>query len=79
MARRRGHARSGRLLLPPSIADFAAAITPCPIPAPFGFRDVDPAEKAGLVRGVFDSVAARYDLMNDLMSAGVHRLWKARA
>ena len=44
--------------------------------ATFGFRDVDPSEKAGLVRGVFDSVAKRYDLMNDLMSGGVHRLWK---
>ena len=42
----------------------------------FGFRDVPEAEKAGLVRGVFSSVAARYDLMNDLMSGGVHRLWK---
>ena len=42
----------------------------------FGFRDVPAAEKASLVRGVFDSVASRYDLMNDLMSAGVHRLWK---
>ena len=44
--------------------------------ATFGFRDVDPSEKPRLVRGVFDSVASRYDLMNDLMSAGVHRLWK---
>jgi demethylmenaquinone methyltransferase / 2-methoxy-6-polyprenyl-1,4-benzoquinol methylase len=42
----------------------------------FGDRPVPPAEKPGLVRGVFDSVARRYDLMNDLMSAGVHRLWK---
>jgi demethylmenaquinone methyltransferase/2-methoxy-6-polyprenyl-1,4-benzoquinol methylase len=42
----------------------------------FGFEEVDPAAKAGLVKGVFDSVARRYDLMNDLMSGGVHRLWK---
>ena len=42
----------------------------------FGYREVDPEAKAGLVRGVFDRVARRYDLMNDLMSAGVHRLWK---
>ena len=47
--------------------------------ATFGFRDVDASEKAGLVRGVFDRVARRYDLMNDLMSAGVHRLWKDAA
>ncbi|MFT6957052.1 MAG: demethylmenaquinone methyltransferase/2-methoxy-6-polyprenyl-1,4-benzoquinol methylase [Halieaceae bacterium] len=42
----------------------------------FGYREVDPKAKAGLVGEVFDSVAARYDLMNDLMSAGVHRIWK---
>ncbi len=42
----------------------------------FGFKDVDASEKAGLVRGVFDSVADNYDVMNDLMSAGLHRLWK---
>lgn len=42
----------------------------------FGYRTVDPREKAGLVRGVFDSVAGKYDVMNDLMSMGVHRLWK---
>jgi demethylmenaquinone methyltransferase/2-methoxy-6-polyprenyl-1,4-benzoquinol methylase len=44
--------------------------------ASFGFRDVPEAEKEGLVRGVFSSVAARYDLMNDVMSGGVHRIWK---
>ncbi|HVY14786.1 MAG TPA: class I SAM-dependent methyltransferase [Rhodopila sp.] len=44
--------------------------------ADFGYRTVDRAEKAGLVRAVFDSVAPRYDVMNDLMSLGIHRLWK---
>jgi demethylmenaquinone methyltransferase/2-methoxy-6-polyprenyl-1,4-benzoquinol methylase len=43
----------------------------------FGFQAVDESEKASRVRGVFDSVASRYDLMNDLMSAGLHRVWKA--
>ena len=43
----------------------------------FGFESVDETEKARRVRGVFDSVASRYDLMNDLMSAGLHRAWKA--
>jgi len=42
----------------------------------FGFKDVPDGDKAGMVRGVFDSVADRYDLMNDVMSGGVHRLWK---
>jgi demethylmenaquinone methyltransferase/2-methoxy-6-polyprenyl-1,4-benzoquinol methylase len=45
----------------------------------FGFRDVDEADKARQVRGVFDSVAPSYDLMNDLMSLGLHRVWKAYA
>jgi len=44
----------------------------------FGFRTVAEEEKEGLVREVFDSVASRYDLMNDLMSGGIHRLWKDR-
>jgi demethylmenaquinone methyltransferase / 2-methoxy-6-polyprenyl-1,4-benzoquinol methylase len=42
----------------------------------FGFSEVPVAEKAQRVRGVFDSVAGRYDLMNDLMSLGIHRVWK---
>jgi len=42
----------------------------------FGYQSVPTDEKAGMVRGVFDSVASRYDIMNDLMSAGLHRLWK---
>jgi len=42
----------------------------------FGFEQVDEEQKAGKVRGVFSSVAQRYDLMNDLMSAGLHRVWK---
>jgi demethylmenaquinone methyltransferase/2-methoxy-6-polyprenyl-1,4-benzoquinol methylase len=45
----------------------------------FGFEHVSPEEKAKRVRGVFDSVAGRYDLMNDLMSGGMHRLWKRYA
>src|SRR5580692_6970718 len=42
----------------------------------FGFEQVSWRDKARRVRAVFDSVADRYDLMNDLMSAGAHRLWK---
>jgi demethylmenaquinone methyltransferase/2-methoxy-6-polyprenyl-1,4-benzoquinol methylase len=45
--------------------------------ASFGFREVPADEKSGLVKGVFDRVADRYDLMNDVMSAGVHRFWKS--
>jgi demethylmenaquinone methyltransferase/2-methoxy-6-polyprenyl-1,4-benzoquinol methylase len=47
-----------------------------PTKASFGYREVSPAEKPALVNAVFSSVAGRYDLMNDLMSAGIHRLWK---
>ena len=43
----------------------------------FGFKTVDESQKARQVRGVFDSVASRYDVMNDLMSMGLHRAWKA--
>jgi demethylmenaquinone methyltransferase / 2-methoxy-6-polyprenyl-1,4-benzoquinol methylase len=45
----------------------------------FGFESVDDADKARKVRGVFDSVASSYDVMNDLLSAGLHRVWKAYA
>ena len=43
----------------------------------FGYQSVDEADKARHVRGVFDSVAPKYDVMNDLMSGGLHRAWKA--
>ena len=42
----------------------------------FGFREVNREEKAGLVKEIFSGVAKKYDLMNDLMSGGVHRIWK---
>ena len=45
----------------------------------FGFETVEEADKAKRVRGVFDAVASKYDLMNDLMSLGLHRVWKAYA
>lgn len=44
----------------------------------FGYKKVNPTDKTKMVEGVFDNVASRYDLMNDLMSAGIHRLWKNR-
>src|SRR5258706_4174320 len=43
----------------------------------FGYQTVDESQKATRIRGVFDSVAGKYDLMNDLMSMGLHRAWKA--
>lgn len=57
--------------------DIPGSASETPGSTHFGFRTVAEDEKVGLVRGVFDSVAGRYDLMNDLMSAGIHRLWKA--
>ena len=53
-----------------------AAVTPGGT-VDFGFEEVAATEKSGMVRSVFERVAERYDLMNDVMSAGVHRLWKA--
>jgi demethylmenaquinone methyltransferase/2-methoxy-6-polyprenyl-1,4-benzoquinol methylase len=54
----------------------SAAPTPPPDTVDFGYERVARDEKAGRVRAVFDSVASRYDVMNDLMSFGIHRLWK---
>ncbi len=56
-----------------------AAMSDNPVPTDttdFGFRRVPHTAKSGMVRAVFDSVAPRYDLMNDLMSLGIHRVWK---
>ncbi|HET6467254.1 MAG TPA: bifunctional demethylmenaquinone methyltransferase/2-methoxy-6-polyprenyl-1,4-benzoquinol methylase UbiE [Geminicoccaceae bacterium] len=61
---------------PPAAADAGADDPAQRLSTSFGFTPVEPEEKAGLVRGVFERVARRYDLMNDLMSVGVHRLWK---
>ena len=69
---RRTHACQGSTCLRQPLNNIAAMTT-----THFGFRTVDEAEKAKHVRGVFDSVAPKYDLMNDLMSMGLHRAWKA--
>jgi demethylmenaquinone methyltransferase/2-methoxy-6-polyprenyl-1,4-benzoquinol methylase len=60
----------------PAKATDKAEVT-APATTHFGYREVPEAEKGARVRDVFESVASRYDLMNDLMSGGVHRLWKA--
>ena len=72
VARRRGP-RYG-----PPVPDKPSHEAPSPGAATthFGYQEVPEAEKSARVRGVFESVADRYDLMNDLMSGGVHRLWK---
>ena len=62
----------------PSMAETTPPVDPSSQgTASFGFREVSAEEKPSLVRGVFESVADRYDLMNDLMSGGIHRLWKS--
>ncbi len=62
----------------PSMAEPTPPIDPSSQgTASFGFREVSAEEKPSLVRDVFESVADRYDLMNDLMSGGIHRLWKS--
>lgn len=58
-------------------APAAGAANTARATASFGFRDVQAAERQGLVNEVFARAADRYDLMNDLMSGGLHRLWKA--
>ncbi len=63
--------------IPPTAAPGAASAPEGQEARWFGFREVDPNQKASMVRTVFDSVAHNYDLMNDLMSGGIHRLWKA--
>jgi demethylmenaquinone methyltransferase/2-methoxy-6-polyprenyl-1,4-benzoquinol methylase len=66
------------MLIPMSESPPPKSNAPVATPASvdFGYTEVPPAEKARRVRAVFDSVADKYDIMNDLMSAGVHRLWK---
>jgi demethylmenaquinone methyltransferase/2-methoxy-6-polyprenyl-1,4-benzoquinol methylase len=59
-----------------STADDRPGATAAGAMTHFGAREVPEADKAGLVHGVFSRVARRYDLMNDLMSAGLHRVWK---
>ena len=59
------------------MSDNQPAFPPSPGPTTdFGFRDVPLAQKKPMVRAVFDSVAPKYDLMNDVMSLGIHRVWK---
>ncbi len=82
---RSGISRAGALRYIAMSRDFPPlAINPVPSPVDpaeeavdFGFKQVPVGAKKALVRDVFDKVAARYDLMNDLMSVGIHRLWKA--
>ena len=63
---------------PPPVM-LATAIRSAMSQTHFGFKKVNEEDKARRVRGVFDSVASKYDIMNDLMSMGMHRAWKAYA
>jgi len=60
----------------PAMTDDSTSSTGATDTSSFGFRSVDPRERQGLINQVFARVADRYDLMNDLMSGGLHRLWK---
>jgi demethylmenaquinone methyltransferase / 2-methoxy-6-polyprenyl-1,4-benzoquinol methylase len=60
----------------PTEFPFSLSETPAMTQTHFGYQTVDESEKATRVRGVFDSVAKKYDVMNDLMSGGMHRAWK---
>ena len=68
---------SPRMTAPPDPA-APSGTSPLGETTHFGYEDIATAEKAGRVQGIFRSVASRYDLMNDLMSGGIHRLWKRR-
>lgn len=70
--------RLSAIFRPMSISDKSEAAPEAHATTSFGFKTVPTGDKQGLVRGVFDAVADKYDLMNDLMSGGLHRLWKAR-
>lgn len=61
---------------PDAPKETAGSAAPADAETHFGFERIPASEKPGRVQGVFSNVAARYDVMNDLMSAGVHRLWK---
>ncbi|MBL4692655.1 MAG: bifunctional demethylmenaquinone methyltransferase/2-methoxy-6-polyprenyl-1,4-benzoquinol methylase UbiE [Magnetovibrio sp.] len=61
-----------------SVKNNSDPVTPDGPTTHFGFKTVREDDKVDMVRGVFDSVASKYDLMNDLMSMGVHRVWKNR-